>query len=1035
MNIIDFVKQTTNHKKILIVKDATRAKNLIKTIERDYGLMCQNIVCKTVGQLAEDVYSYINFLQNSSSNLVVISNLESAIIMKSIIRENIDDLEYFTNIELINLSMAKEIFKKADCIRRNGWKSVSSVDSSRIRDIRLIIELYESYLCSKDIMDTTALMRQSLDYLDTYPEAQLREHIAELCGGEVFGLFDDSDDNTLLEDSFILKLMACPKSEEKVVYLDKAPAFEKLDNLKGKAEFFKGYGSSNEANYAVNDIVANKIAFGDAMVVYTDSSQLPFIQAAFQGNEIPARFVSENGLNNNSYVSLLRNIIGWAQDDYSEEFLEKIFANKTVYVKGYFNEKTDKEESADDAKEPEAAEEEDEAIAEHLTEKERDEKAAALGYVTYNYMGGQRYFNHVLNARRRRDNDFVIGWGYDRNIEFLNIEKAYINQYEAELDPEDKTVGMGYNIESHRQVLKLHEDLLDVFKEVHACKAPNKLSVISVYDKLLEFVEKHTVRRDLDYKSAKAGLYRVRHILENEADAEPEKVLRIIDELLSQLGSSQTADSGCVTVKKFDSWMVLDRPYVYFLGLSLKNYQERAIESPVMRDEDWSDYVDGNAVSFPTIDSCTELKTKNLYRTLAGFKGDRIAFGYSYYDVATLCECSPSAIYRELLGCFSDKSIQEIPEFIYGNPGGGFMIVDNKVNTPRTDVDVDLTTSNSGLEKFVDCPLKYAYERRTGITPNEFQSRDNTWLNAAQRGSFFHSVAEEYVKECMMCSSAETVRDTLDERCLETIAKKAKEYYMANIPYTSIGDVDLEYDKLLQSAKRYFSQLHRKRHSSGAEFDWRIADAEYRFEGLKYQVQLFDGEIKAFEFSGIMDRVDYRISGNQVFIRVVDYKTGVCANKSKENNQGKLTQHMIYKAAILDPNIQQAVLNKIAEIEGSQVKGYTVSFDSFIYEFPMDDSDKNSIVIGAKSIEGVNLTRLKACLQAIKDENKYVDKVDLYHKLDTYKSSYGSMSDELQVLIRGMSKKDSDQMSDDVKHSCKYCDFRDMCYKKKVGEI
>ena len=70
------------------------------------------------------------------------------------------------------------------------------------------------------------------------------------------------------------------------------------------------------------------------------------------------------------------------------------------------------------------------------------------------------------------------------------------------------------------------------------------------------------------------------------------------------------------------------------------------------------------------------------------------------------------------------------------------------------------------------------------------------WLDAAQKGTFFHNVAEKYVKAALILDRSYDVPLELNEKCLEDIIDEEKEATMKVIPYVALGDVEDEVEDI-----------------------------------------------------------------------------------------------------------------------------------------------------------------------------------------------------------------------------------------------
>lgn len=1075
VDIQAYATQDTNHKRILVVKNADRVKSYIKAMKTATGEsfdgVVKNVDYKSVKRLASDVFFYRAALEGDSRT--VISDMEATIILKKLLIENIDRglCKYFRDRSFVTLSMAKELYKTLTFIRRNGWKSekVKATiieNQDRFCDINNIMEKYEAYLQDKGLVDDTLLLNEALAYITTIPGdlANKKSVIVEICGGQVSNLQDDSEDNNKLENEFIQELVTI--TEGATVCLSKGNNIDSLAIAPEKVSFFKAYGAMNEANYVVNDIIENGYAFGDVKVLYTASSQQPFIEAAFKGNEIPSSFVSSVTLANNSVVDLCRKIIAWAKADYSEKALEQLMSNTSLFVEGYYQEKLDEVNESEAAVEDSDTEQEATASSEkeeqklveayELTEEEKlakqeKEELAKLGLKPYNYVGGKRYFQHVLTAKRRMDDSYNLGWGYERNCQFVNRELGILAKEKEEFDDaiENKTYPevlsdaqlkkKEKDFVARKEVLMLHGALLDIFKEAET--HPGRIgSPGAIYKDILAFIAKYVKKKSFDYIRAKNALYDIDTYLSREEDMPLGDMIAYLNDLLCNLTNNDKESYSCVAVDSLNTWKALDRPYVYVIGLSQQDIQASVSESPIIRDSEYDELFQGEYK--PTVKSNIGKKNSDFYRSLLTFSGEKLSFGYSYFDVAGFCETNPSTIYRELVGKYN-WDINKLPAFIYGKTSMAFKETQMNTMTPVATF-IEESISNSSLESFISCPKAYAYEKRLGMRDNEIMDKDDTqfdWLNYAQRGTFFHNVAEEYVKNRMVLKKGISMPAMADEAYITALVEAEKKSTMEKVPYLCQELADDEAEDIKNAAIRYFNQLHKKRAATGTEYDWKSLEAELEFKDVDYQVESINKKKYKFVFRGFIDRVDYKVdeSKKEVLIRVVDYKTGQKDKKATEEKLGKLSQHIVYKQAVLDEKVSVWILEKISGLEENEdIKSYQVVFDSFSYDFPYhDDIDACSLTIPDAAIETRNLQRLKVALTAMEDLKAYPDKVDIFNKTVEYCDDVSKATDELLNFKAGIMPSNSKivKMSTDYKYGCDYCYYNHICEKRRAGEI
>jgi len=1049
-----FAQQDSNYKRILVVKNTERIKSYIKAMKNESGepfdKVVKNVEYKTAKQLAEAVFFYKQSVEDSDPR-IVISDMESTIILKKILMEMLEagECQYFKDKNLISLNMARELYSVLDAIGRNGWNDIKEDGSDRIQDLKLLEARYQKYLTDNGLMDSTLLIKESLAYINTLNDKDTME---EICGGTVNGLYDDSEDMTNLEIDFIETLIR--KTGGDVICISDKNSISDLELSQDEVKFFKGYGSMNEASYVVNDILKNKYPLGDVKVIYTSADKENFIEAAFKGNGIPVNFTSSISLAHNSVVDLCRKILAWAKDNYSETALEQIMRNNALYVEGFYKKEEEKElledidtgENADDVTEEDEESVYEELSSQELERKEEREKLEKLGYASYNYIGGKRYFQHILAPKSRRDVNYHLGWGYERNCQFLDSEDEFLDEEYKKLIEELKAEGKldqeGINAkvryDAKKKVLKLHRMLINIFAEGQS----KEIEPGKIYKGLIDFVKEFGKKKSKDYRLAKAYLDKASVFLAQEGAMDLVAALDYIDQVLASLTYNQKETYDQVTAERFSSWVNLDREYIYFIGMSMKDLQANAAESPIMRDCDWDRYVKGEYK--PTVLGRSRQQIQDFYRSLKTFSGKSISFGYADFDVAAFGESGPSTIFRELLGKFSREAVKDLPEFVYGKAEGFEEVDTEDYLNHKAEIFVDERTSNSILEKLVACPKQYGCMRRLNVDdekPLEKYRPYVKWLDAAQKGTFFHNVAEKYVKAALILDRSHDVPLELNEKCLEDIIDEEKEATMKVIPYVALGDVEDEVEDIRKAAVAYFIELHKKLHATGDEFGWRILDAELKFEDMKYSVTSYKDTSYDLLFKGFIDRIDYRRVdvAKLIQIRVVDYKTGRCASKEEEISVGGLTQHIIYKAAIKAITDNKKIYDMIAGLEKDEtIRDYSIEFVSFTYMFPMDSCLE--IVIPSDEIEGVNLSRIKSALTAMEDMEAYPDKVDLFEKIKEYAGEYAAKDPNVCVLLDNISKKDRSTkeikgMKDKYKAGCDYCGYKEFCLKRKAGEV
>ena len=990
MLLEDYLSKKTHGRIILIVSDLLRGQALIRMHEGKTRQMVRNVECMTISQMTDVLYKYIVAADGYAEEYELLDSTEAMMFFRGVLFKNIQRLSYFNNENMMDMITTQEIFRKANLVRTNGWsKEEEKVKNDRVSDLKLLISEYEDRLLTEKLMDLVAKEKYVLEKVKSF--ASVEDELRLVFPAEISYLAEDVETFNGVE----LALLDILKySEDADVHaFSNGSSLDALSNCKGKASFYKGYGTFNEAGYVANDIFEKSYPLGDVTVLYSSVNQIPAIRAALLGNGIPMKVVSKYPVIDNAYIYLAKRILAWAGADYSEKALDDLLSSPVISV------------LADDG------------------------SGSKINVLT-----GQRYYDHVLNARNRRDDGYVLGWGYDRNVEFIEHERRLAND------------------DSVKKVLKMHEALLGIFSDKgKPYDDKTMIRPITLYEKLVSFIEEYTIM-GADYAVGIDSIRRLAGAVRFEERALPlDGVLRFINEILCTITVSDMEDTASVKVQAMDDWCFLDRPIVYMTGLSLKDMQGSTTESPVLFDDEMEKYLSTGYV--PTIKNEADLKDRHLLYSLASFEGESIVFGYSDYETVNFRENNASAFFREALSVFGSVGIKDLPEFVYGNPSDPVDPIAIPAYKKKASYDVRLKTSSSSLEVLLDCPKKYAYDKLMHIPDNEFTECDYAhWLDAKTKGSFFHKIMEKYCNERLVKKVSETYDTAVDEGLVRTIAKQLEEELLLELPCAIRELADRETGDMIDEAMRYLQKLIDELNISG----WRVVKAEQRFSEAAYPVTGLDGKIYDFEFSGSIDRIDYRIdkAKKKCYLRIIDYKTGKRENKKNEDDRGKLIQYAIYKKALMDTgktedktavkiSLSDYIKDAVADLEeDALVRTFDYEFESFQYVFVLDKQTEEPIVKHDGELEGENLLRLRGILAMIENKHIYPDHKEMVDLLEEHIEDYYSKESDMELpdVTEDCPSEERDMkdlldiLTGDFE-SCKYCTYEYLCTHRKAGEI
>lgn len=216
----------------------------------------------------------------------------------------------------------------------------------------------------------------------------------------------------------------------------------------------------------------------------------------------------------------------------------------------------------------------------------------------------------------------------------------------------------------------------------------------------------------------------------------------------------------------------------------------------------------------------------------------------------------------------------------------------------------NLKLSPSSFEKYVKCPFNYFCSNVLNL-----REKKDSVFKSNDAGTFVHYILEILIKNAIPQDPKDPIPD--DETLIE-LANKTVEAYISRIcPPALIDSKRLSH--LYSRLKNIALLVVRNTVKEFSASDFRPVFYELRVDGKDGHPSplIFkladDSEVC---FTGIVDRVDLYRSGDEVYIRVVDYKTGAKTFSLKDLDAGINMQMLIYLFSLCrskSPDFKKAV--------------------------------------------------------------------------------------------------------------------------------
>jgi ATP-dependent helicase/nuclease subunit B len=204
-----------------------------------------------------------------------------------------------------------------------------------------------------------------------------------------------------------------------------------------------------------------------------------------------------------------------------------------------------------------------------------------------------------------------------------------------------------------------------------------------------------------------------------------------------------------------------------------------------------------------------------------------------------------------------------------------------------------LSLSQSRIDSYVSCPFGYfcRYTVRLG-------REERAEFDARSIGSFIHGILENFFAALSREGRRSGDLDA-DER--KALTMKAAEKYLAELGEDSLSAsvrTRIKIDRLCRAALPVVDGLCDEFRQSAFEprfFELRLSYDEHSPDPIKIKSE--GGDINIF---GIIDRVDAYKRGEDVYLRVIDYKTGQKAFSPEDLDEGANLQMFLYLKALVE---------------------------------------------------------------------------------------------------------------------------------------
>jgi len=207
----------------------------------------------------------------------------------------------------------------------------------------------------------------------------------------------------------------------------------------------------------------------------------------------------------------------------------------------------------------------------------------------------------------------------------------------------------------------------------------------------------------------------------------------------------------------------------------------------------------------------------------------------------------------------------------------------------------NIRMSPSRLEKYVKCPMSYFCQYNLGI-----EGEERVEFDGKNIGTFIHAILETFFSE--LKARGKRINDIGDEEKGALIERVANNYItecFEGIPKTS-ARLKNTIDKLCRAARPIIDGLCDEFSDCLYEPLFFELAIDKNSDGSPMPITFKTEDGRTISVSGVVDRVDTYKRGGDVYVRVIDYKSGNKIFSPKDLDEGLNLQMFLYLKAIVE---------------------------------------------------------------------------------------------------------------------------------------
>ena len=352
----------------------------------------------------------------------------------------------------------------------------------------------------------------------------------------------------------------------------------------------------------------------------------------------------------------------------------------------------------------------------------------------------------------------------------------------------------------------------------------------------------------------------------------------------------------------------------------------------------------------------------------------------------------------------------------------------------------ELALTQTRIDTYVGCPFAYFLRYNLRLSENERAEFD-----ARNIGTFIHAMLENFFAELQR--DGKTAGDiTAEDK--EKLVMRAARKYLSSLSEGSISSskrTEIMLDRLCKTAMPVVDGLCDELRGCDfvpSFFELKIGGED---ESLPRPAAFRSEDGNSVYVYGSIDRVDTYKRGNDVFVRVIDYKTGSKSFSPDDLDEGKNLQMFLYLKAIADTD-NEKFLSELGVGEGGKIIPAGVIYvktDLSDVTVPRPDKDaaeqalkkkqerRGMLLDDAESIDAMNKDFIP--IKFKKDGSPDARSQKYLYSYEGWEELNRKISDKVSEISSAMKSGDISLTNKKSDTPCDFCKFKPVC-RRKNGE-